>query len=45
MENKKEKIDFIKNEPENLDDYFTDFYEEDIELLEEDESMLEEIND
>ena len=26
MENKKEKIDFIKNEPENLDDYFTDFY-------------------
>mgnify|MGYP003446405538 CR=1 FL=1 len=33
MENKKEKIDFIKNEPENLDDYFTDFYEEDIELL------------
>ena len=45
MENKKEKIDFIKNEPKNLDDYFTDFYEEDIELLEEDESMLEEIND
>jgi hypothetical protein len=45
MENKKEKIDFIKNEPENLDDYFTDFYEEDIELLEEDESMLEEVND
>ena len=27
MENKKEKIDYIKNEPENLDDYFTDFYE------------------
>ena len=45
MENKKEKIDFIKNEPKNLDDYFTDFYEEDIELLEEDESMLEELND
>ena len=45
MENKKEKIDFIKNEPKNLDDYFTDFYEEDIELLEEDESMLEEVND
>ena len=45
MENKKEKIDFIKNEPKNLNDYFTDFYEEDIELLEEDESMLEEIND
>ena len=45
MENKKEKIDFIKNEPKNLDDFFTDFYEEDIELLEEDESMLEEVND
>ena len=45
MENKKVKIDFIKNEPKNLDDYFTDFYEEDIELLEEDESMLEEVND
>ena len=45
MENKKEKIDYIINEPENLDDYFTDFYEEDIELLEEDESMLEELND
>lgn len=45
MENKKEKIDFIKNEPKNLDDYFTDFYEEDIQLLDDDESMLEEVND
>jgi hypothetical protein len=26
-------------------DYFTDFYEEDIELLDDDESMLEEVND